>query len=220
MTKEELESVLEADAGDVSFDVLVTLRNKIAEARALDADIAAAEEKLEELRRKRWAIVGHFNVSGELVTMLQSAGVKSVSIDAHGNYPAYQARLKNLYTAKLPEDERRDKALKKIRWLSGLAKTQFKVDFAKGQDKLAKRFISLLKKQKIKDYEVKVGVHSSTLTAEIRRRFTDGEPLSPADMDLLGAAVYPVVELTKQEGLLTDGKGQGKGKTKAGAGRG
>jgi hypothetical protein len=141
--------------------------------------------------------------------MLQSAGVKNLSIEAQGNYPAYRAQLKNIYTAKLPDDERRSAALRKFKWLRGLAKTQFKVDFAKGQEKSAKRFASLLKRQRIKDYEVKVGVHSSTLTAEIRRRFTDGDPLSPVDMDLLGAAVYPVVELTEQEGLQTDGK-QGK----------
>jgi len=206
----ELASVLEQDAGVASRseNVLVTLRNKIAEVRELDARIKDAEEAVAELKRKRWSIVGHFNVSGELVAMLQSAGVPSLSIEAAGNYPAYEANLKTLFTAKLPEDDRRDKALRKFRWLEGLTKTQYKVDFSKGQGKLAKKFQSLLKKQKIVDYEVKVGVHSSTLTAEIRRRFSDGEPLSPADMELLGAATYPVVELTEVKGLKTNGKGQ------------
>ena len=212
----ELASVLEQDAGvaSKSESVLVTLRRKIAEVRELDARIKDAEEALADLKRKRWGIVGHFNVSGELVAMLQSAGVPSLSIQAEGNYPAYEAELKTLFTAKLPEDERRDKALKRFKWLEGLTKTQYKVDFSKGQGKQAKKFQSLLKKQKIVDYEVKVGVHSSTLTAEIRRRFSDGKPLSPSDMELLGAATYPVVELTEVKGLGTNGKGQRERKTK------
>ena len=202
-----VEEALEKAGAVVSDDVLKRLRDKISEVRELDALIEQAEEKVDELKRKRYGIVGHFRISGLLVEMFQSAGVKTLSIQAGGNLPPYEARLKNIYQAKLPEDERRSRAFKKFRWLSGLSKTSFTVDFGKGQDKLVKKFQSLLKKQKIKDFEVKVGVHSSTLTAEIRRRFTDGLPLSPADMDLLGAAVYPVVELKKQ-GEETDGKGK------------
>ena len=202
-----VEAALEQAGGVVSEDVLRRLRDKIAEARDLDLQIAEAEERVDELKRRKYAIVGHFRVSGQLVEMLQSAGVKNLSIAASGNQPACEARLTTLYHAKLPEDDRRAKAFKKFRWLSGLAKTSFRVDFGKGQEKMVKKFQSLLKKQKIRDYEVKVGVHSSTLTAEIRRRFTDGQPLAPADMDLLGAAVFPVVEL-KQQGEVTDGKGK------------
>lgn len=202
-----VEEALERAGSVVSEDVLRRLRDKIAEVRVLDFQIAEAEERLEELKRKRYGIVGHFRISGQLVEMFQSAGVKTLSITASGNLPSYDAKLVQIYHAKLPEDDRRAKAFKKFRWLSGLSKTSFRVDFAKGQDKLVKNFQSLLKKQKIRDYEVKVGVHSSTLTAEIRRRFVDGQPLSPADMDLLGAAVFPVVEL-KQQGEVDDGKGK------------
>jgi len=194
-----VEAALEKRGGSVSEDSLKKLRTKIAEVRGLDLEIAGVEERLQELRDKRSSIVGSFRISGELVSMFQSMGVKSLSIGAEGNLPPYDAKLVTLYSAKLPDDERRAKAFKQFRWLHGLAKTSFKVEFGKGQDKLAKKFSTLLKKQKIKDYEVKVGVHASTLTAEIRRRFADGLPLTPADMDLLGAAVYPVVELKKQE---------------------
>lgn len=204
----EVEAALEEDVRELkSDDRLVKLRQKIAEVRDLEEQIDQTEERLDDLRRKRWAIVGHYGISGELVAMLHSAGVKSVSIEPQGNHPAYIATLKNIFAAKLPDDERRDAALKKFKWLQGLSKTQYKVDFGRGQNKIAKRFATMLDKKKL-DYDVKVGVHSTTLTAEIRRRFSDGDPLSPAEMDLLGAAVYPTVELTKQEGLLKNGKGR------------
>jgi len=211
----DLEEVLVADASDVGPDQLAKLRGKIQQVVELDDKIAELEDRLLALKKERWAIVGHFSVAGELVGMFQSAGVKTLVIDARGNHPSYLAQLKNIFTAKLPEDERRAVALRKFRWLQGLSKTSYKVDFAKGQDKQSKKFASLLKKHKVKDVEIKVGVHASTLIAEIRRRFTDGEPLSPVDMDLLGAAVYPVVELTEQRGLEQNGKGQGKVKQRA-----
>jgi hypothetical protein len=62
--------------------------------------------------------------------------------------------------------------------------------------KKAKKTEQMLKKAKV-PFTKEVKVHASTLTAEIRRRYKDGQPLPPADLELLGAFVRPMVKIEK-----------------------
>ena len=73
-----VEAALEQAGGVASEDVLRRLRDKIAEVRDLDLQITEAEERVEELKRKKYQIIGHFRISGQLVEMFQSAGVKTL----------------------------------------------------------------------------------------------------------------------------------------------
>lgn len=209
--RQALKRALVEDAAEhMSAEPLAALREKIAKVLDIDDQITDLEERLAQLNRDRWAIVGHFNVTGELVSLMQSVGVPEFTVEARGNHPAYVAKLTNMITAKLPDDDRRERALRVVKWLAGLAKIQFSVDFAKGQRRQAKKFETLLKKSGVADYSMKYGVHSGTLTAEIRRRISDGTPPSPAEMDLLGAAVFPTVKLTEKKELRTNVKGKRK----------
>lgn len=178
-------------------DKLRRLRSKVAEARDLSLTISdlMSAVKEEEARLLKIRTV-------ELPALFEEIGISNITLDASGNNPECYAELATFYSANLPKDERADKAFKKFKWLAPLSRHTISLDFAKGEEPKAKKLMAVLKKQKLK-FKDKVGVHASTLTAEIRRRYEDGQPLSPADLDLLGATVGTIVKLnieTEDEG--------------------
>lgn len=174
-----------------SKDRLTYLRSKIAEARDIEL---AIEQKQEELRQlsSRLLIIQ----SNELPALFDELQIRNMTLEGTGNLPAYEATLETKINASLPTDERRDKALKTLSWLRELAKNTFTVQLGKGDEKRAKKLASILKKSKF-DFEQDVKVHAGTLTAEVRRRYRDGQPLSQASLDLIGAFVRPIVTIDK-----------------------
>lgn len=174
-----------------SEDKLQRIREKIAEARDLDEKIAEVQETLSALEKRL------FKIRYEtLPGMFEEVGVTTMTLRAEGNHPPCVAKLVTQYNAKLPDDERRDEAMKKFKWLGELAKNTFSVQLGKGDAKQAKTLSSFLRKQKL-PFDQKISVHSGTLTAEIRRRFEGGQPLAQADLELLGAFIRPVVKIDK-----------------------
>lgn len=173
---------------------LTLLRKKLAEARDIELELQGLAEVANVLSKRLSKLR-----TEELPGMFEAAGLTSLSLDASGNMPACDAELTVFYSASLPKDEtKRAAAFKKFKWLHELRKHKFTLTFAKGEDKKAKTLAATLKKQKLK-FEDKVDVHSGSLTAEIRRRFEDGTPLPPADLELLGAMVGTVVKLTLEQ---------------------
>lgn len=184
-----------------SEDKLIKLRAAIARARDLELEIEAKQTALDEKMKELTTIR-----TVELPGIFEEAQVSgTITLEAVGNEPAYEATLAKFYSASLPDDDRREKAFKRFKWLAELSKTRFTVDFGKGDDKKVKAFTKLLKAKKV-EASSKVGVHSGTLTAEIRRRFESGKPLAPGDLDLLGATVGTVVKLNKVKGQKDNGK--------------
>lgn len=182
-----LSSAAKAAAG--SDDLVAKVRAKLVESRELAAEIANVEERLRDLSARMTAIR-----SEELPSLFEEAGLDVLGIDAEGNLPGIDAKLVPYYSASLPDDERREKAFRKFRWLEDLTKNRFTADLGRGDAKKAKALESALRKLKV-GYTNKVSVHASTLTAEIRRRFESGKPLPPADLELLGAHVGRIVKL-------------------------
>lgn len=175
----------------VSKDKLIFLRGKIAEARDIELMIKQKQEELRVLSNKLQEIQ-----SNELPALFDELQIRNMTLEASGNLPAYEARLETKINASLPTDERREQALKKLSWLGELAKNTFMVQLGKGDEKRAKKLASMLKKSKF-DFEQDVKVHAGTLTAEVRRRYRDGQPLSQATLDLIGAFVRPIVTIDK-----------------------
>jgi hypothetical protein len=170
---------------------LEKLRKAVADTAALQKEIndlmVQVEAKQTTLSRIR---------NEDLPALFEGLETTSLTLAPSGNMPGFVAELKAFYSANLPDDERRAKAFKKFPWLKDLTKNRFTIDFDKGDGKRAKALESTLKKSKV-EYDNKVSVHASTLTSEIRRRFEDGKPLAPADMNLLGAYAGTVVKLTE-----------------------
>ena len=170
-------------------DKLAQLRTYIADARDLEFNIKELQASMDILIKQLFKLR-----SETLPTLFEELGVNSMTLEASGNLPAYVAKLTTQYSASLPKDEREGQAYQKIKWLRELAKNTYTIFLDKGDTKKAKALEAALKKAKV-EYENKISVHSSTLTAEIRRRFESGHPLPPADLDLLGAFVRPLVKL-------------------------
>jgi hypothetical protein len=177
-----------------SEDSLKRVRAKLKQAAELDVQIEELEERLEEKNAALTKLR-----TEELPGIFNEVGINSLGLDPDGNLPGYDAELKPFYSAKLPDDERRDQAFKKFKWLHELTRNTFTVKFGKGDSKKVKALTTFLKKNKITSYENKVGVLPQTLTAEVRRRAEDGQPLPPADMTLLGAYSGNVVNIKRRK---------------------
>lgn len=175
-------------------DKLKHLRKRLEHARQLDLElqdlVAHAAVRQAELTKMR---------TEELPTMFEELRITRMDLEADGNFPAYDVALKPFYNAKLPDGERAAAAYKKFKWLHELRKNTFTVKFGKGDDKKAKALLAFLRKTKTTSYDNKMSVNAATLTAEIRRRFEAGEPLAPADLELLGAYVGSVVTIDQHK---------------------
>jgi hypothetical protein len=185
-----------ADVPKASKDKLDTIRAKVKEARDVELRIENLQQTIKELT----ADLNRIRCD-ELPGMFQQNGVPSITIDKEGNVPAYVAELQAYYHANIPDPEK-DPAgaeagyawLKKNK-LEAFIKTQVKVDYGRGERAKAKKFEAFLKKEKI-PYSSKVGVPWNTLTAEVKRRYEAGAPLSPADLAAIGGTVGTVVKVT------------------------
>lgn len=175
-----------------SEDALARVRDRVRQTVDLEMQIEDLEQRLAE-KREQLNQIRH----GELPTLFEEVGIDRLGLDASGNVPAYDAELSPYYHANL-KPENMPEAFRKFRWLEPMQKHTVKVEFGRGESAVAKKFIASLKKQRL-DYSNAVGVPWNTLTAEIRRRHEDGEPLSPADLEILGATVGRVVKLKKRK---------------------
>lgn len=173
-------------------DALKNLREQVRAAADLELEISDLEEKLFQKKQKLNEIK-----SETLPSLFEDVGVDTIGVEPLGNAPGFDAELKPYYHATL-KPENMAEAFRKFRWLSPMQKHTFKVEFGRGEAAQAKKFLVALKKQRL-DYSNSVGVPWNTLTAEIRRRHEDGEPLSPGDLQILGATVGKVVQLKKRK---------------------
>ncbi len=178
-------------------DKLTRLRERLAVARDLelriidvDLHLAALQTELNALRRE------------ELPAMFQELGISSLGLDASGNVPAYDTKLVPFYSASIPKDTDRAEAalahIEKVWKTPDLIKTIFTVDYGRGERKAAAELTKFLKAQGTVP-AVKTSVHASTLTAEVRRRFEAGVPLSTAELEKVGAVVGRVVKMAPKK---------------------
>lgn len=200
MTKQKMSAAVAAAAAAASAnmqpneDKLQRIRAKLKRAAELDVQLEHLAQQAAEAQAELTKLT-----TVELPGMFAEARIDSLGLEPEGNLPGYDAELKDFYSAKLPEDpELQNKAFKRFKWLSELARNTYTVQLGKGTAKQAKALAAFLKKQKIQ-YKNKVGVLPQTLTAEIRRRAEDGEPLAPADLTLLGAYAGTMIKFVRRK---------------------
>jgi hypothetical protein len=178
----------------VGEDALQKIRDKIAEVRDLDKDIADLNERLSYKLAARKVIR-----EKDLPDLMKQYKVNSIQLAAKGNLPAYDATLDTEYYAGLPKSatpEQREagfKFLVEVWKVPDIIKNAVSLKFGAGDHKRVKQLLTLLRKNKFSDYENDVSVHSGTLTAELRRRVKAGNIPSPADLAKIGGYVHEVV---------------------------
>lgn len=184
-------------------DRLRLLRDRVRAARDLEMVIEDLETQVAERRKELTKIVGGSrDEPGELNALFEELGISSISLDAEGNVPAFDAEVKTFYSASIPKDPDKASAaldhIERVWKMPDLIKTSLSADFGRGERAKAKDLEKFLKKNKL-EYSSKVGVHAQTLTAEVRRRFESGKPLSPKELSTIGGFVGTTVKLSKRK---------------------
>lgn len=194
----EQEALMRSDAPRISEDKLEKLRDAVRRKRDLECEIADREEKQRE-QRARLMKMEH----DELPALFMSAGVDHVGLPREGNHPAYDATLRPYYKASISSEWPEEKQLagiavcEKLGW-GDLVKNVVTIELGRGDNRTFKKVASALRKLKV-GFSVRRAVPWNSLTAAVRERYEDGEPLGDAELRALGATVGSIVRLTERK---------------------
>jgi hypothetical protein len=160
-------------------DALGKIRAKAREAKEIEYQISDLEERTKQLKERLTAIV---NV--ELVDLMQVARVNFLGIEAHGNLPAFDAKLKPHFRAIIPADatdEQREAAFAVLinAGAEDLIKTQVTINFPKEARAEVAAFLETI--PDVAEHEVKATVNHMTLTKWLKECVNAGRmpPLEP-----------------------------------------
>lgn len=182
-----------------SNDKLERARDLVRQMRDTQREISDAEEVLSE-RKQRFEELRHKTVPDFFAEL----GVNIVGLEAEGNQPAVEAKLRPYYKASISKDwpdARRDEAFDLLEQLGvgSIVRRVFVVDVDRENQKEIKRIRALLSKASV-DYLERRDVPWSTLTATVRELSEAGEVLSPEDLTTIGAVIGHIVEVKEQKG--------------------
>lgn len=142
----------------------------------------------------------------ELTTLFGQLGITHLGIEATGNLPAFEARLKDYYRANIAASWPEDKRKAAHDWLEknapGLMKTVITIVLPRGTAGVAKKIVAALRKFRLPsgapvEFELERTVQHNTLSAwlreyyEVRMKKSKNEPVPP--LALLGATVGQTV---------------------------
>lgn len=183
------------DSPVASEDQLAAIRKLAAEWRDLELERDRLRERQSEIHERVEKI--RF---GDLLDSMNAAGVKTLSLEAVGNMPAFTVETSAYYHANIDKDwepQRRERAFAWIRkHHDGMLKNTVTVQFGMksgGQQKMLEAF---LKKSKI-GYVNEFGVPWNTLTAFVREQIEEHGRTPP--LELLGATVGRVAKIKKEK---------------------
>ena len=183
-----------------SEDRLTKVRRVANRWRDLDTKKKELEERLSEVQAEITRLE-----TKDLVDVLTEAKMPSFVLEAEGNYPASTFEKKPFYSAKIPEGREAEA----YTWLEAeghesLIKTKFELNFGMGDHSAAKKLEDLLTKAKY-EFSKKVGVHSSSLLAFVKREI---EKNNVVPNDLLGVFVGEVVKVKFVAAKAKDTRGE------------
>ena len=173
-------------------DALEKIRVKAREAKDLEKNILDYEEMIKQIKVRLANIT--FN---ELVDLMQKAGVDNVGVPAQGNMPAFDAKLKDYYSASIPADAPEPFRTAAFAALTksgneDLIKTTLIMQFPKEERKRVATFIKRLPKNVT--YETKAMVHKGTLTKWLRE-YVQEKKKPPPFLEKINGKVGYIVEL-------------------------
>lgn len=174
---------------------LAEVRDKVREFRDIEKRIADHEQAIVELKSRRKEITDH-----ELVTLMDDAGIPSITLAAEGNLPAFEVEVGAYYHANISAEWPEEKRRKAFGWIAkyhgGMLRNTFVISFGKNSEKLQAEFAKLAAKHKL-PHKNEFGVPWNTLTAFVKDQIENHRRRPP--LDLLGATVGRVAKIKKQK---------------------
>lgn len=173
-------------------DRLKALRRKVAEARDLEQDKKAIEERLTEVNIKLNSLFRK-----ELPDLFDEVGVSAIELEPEGNYPGVSAKAGPYYKANIPASwppERREDAFDCLKEndADDLIKTVCEVSFPRGAYQDAVAFANSARAQGF-NVILKEDVPWTTLTAWLKEQVEKHGRIPP--LDRIGGEVGRIVKL-------------------------
>ncbi len=174
-------------------DKLIELTVQAAAARDLELQLIDLEASRKELQEKLTQL---YQVT--LPDLMDEIGIDRIGVPQSGNLPAVDYRMKPYYSASIAASwpqEKRDAAFSTLKRLHAedLIKTEVSARLPKGSLKVAKALLAAAKKLKV-TADLKLSVHSGTLSSWLRGVYEDGHALSASDLEAIGGSVGRLVK--------------------------
>lgn len=182
------------DAKPPNESTLEKIRDEERKLRDLKLEIESLQEQVKDKNKSKTQI--EFET---LPDLFNKVGITNLGLQAEGNMPAFEGKLKPYYRANIAADWPDEKRQKAFDWLikhghGDLIKTEVVILLGRGDLKLLNQIKKLLRPiLKQLDMSVDLAVPWGTLTAFIREQIEDKKETIP--LDLFGAQVGQVVEL-------------------------
>lgn len=171
---------------------LSTLKEKVAEARDLEMELVDLQLRVGEVSNRLRVLYGK-----ELPELLDNAQVPSITIEAEGNMPRVEAKVKPFYAANIAagwDENRRREAFQYLESIgcADLIKTELTLPFNREEREKAVSVKEALEKKGL-DVSVKEAVHSATLTAWLKEQVEKHHTIP--ELDKIGGTIGRVVTL-------------------------
>jgi hypothetical protein len=176
-------------------DQLKSLRDRVARVRELRFEVADLEQRLKDANAEIVALT-----RTELPDAFGEAGINHLGLDASGNLPAYEAKLKPYYKAVISaewEPDRQATAFELLeeRGATDLVRTTLTAELGRGERELAKVVKAAMVSAGVVPQE-KLAVAWNTLTAWLREQIEKrGVEFSAGELEKIGAQVGRIVEV-------------------------
>lgn len=172
-------------------DGLRAMRDQERLVRDLEERLKEAAKALNEMRHRT------------LPDLFQEVGIDRLGVPAEGNLPAYDASLRPYYKANIEAgwpDNRRAEGFQVLedKGHGEVIRTQIVVSLGKGERDRAAHLVEKLKEHGY-DYDQKMAVPWTTLTALVRSEFEAQRPFTTEQLEKIGAVVGQVVELKQRK---------------------
>jgi hypothetical protein len=167
-------------------------RDDILELEDLEGQVAAVKARIQVRIRET------------IPELLVLAKVPAITLEAEGNHPAYEIKLKDFYRAGISaewEPEKQQAAFDALADLDSgdLIKTTVTLRFGRDDREKALLVVALLRDQQGlavgENFEIKQAVHQATLTKWLRERLQHKPPLPVPPLDVIGGDVGRVAEI-------------------------
>jgi hypothetical protein len=175
---------------------LAEIKDLARQARELEFDIADLKETIKRREQQLDNIM-----TRELPERLDAVGLRSITVEAHGNIPAFRVEVSTFYNANIAakwDEERRQAAFD---WLDAhghgdLIKTEVETFFKREDRDNVRNFCEGLRINGY-DYTVKATVHPQTLKAWLREMIEERHETPP--LDIIGGYVERQATIKPEE---------------------